>query len=290
MPEGRNESTGLLFLTLALATFALAAETAQERGKRVIDEALEAVGGKAYLAMEDRVESGRAYSFFRQELQGLDIATIYSRYVTPVPGKPSVRERQIFGKDASGGVLFNQDGAWEITFRGARLMEPKRIENWRDGTLRNVFYILRQRLKEPGIDFYSRGSDLYENLPVEIVDITDAAGLTVTVYFSRSTKLPVRQVLKRRNPEYKISTRKRPSSPSTATWAAASSGRSAFDGSATARSFTRFTPRACRSTRIFWTICSRFPRSLKSCRRLSRIGRTRFRTASRSATFGGRHR
>jgi hypothetical protein len=123
--------------------------------------------------------------------------------VTPVPGKPSVRERQIFGKDESSGVLFNQEGAWEITFRGARLLEPKRIENWRDGTLRNVFYILRQRLDEPAMDFYSRGSDLYENLPVEIVDITDADGLTVTVYFSRSNKLPVRQVLKRRNPEFK---------------------------------------------------------------------------------------
>ena len=121
-----------------------------------------------------------------------------------MPGQPSVRERQNFGKDeSSGGVLFNQDGAWEITFRGARLLEPKRIENWRDGTLRNIFYILRQRLNEPGMDFYSRGSDLYENLPVEIVDITDSNGLTVTVYFSASTKLPVRQVLKRRNTDYK---------------------------------------------------------------------------------------
>ena len=105
------------------------------------------MGGKAYLAMEDRVETGRAYSFFRQELEGLSIAKIYTRYLTPVPGKPSVRERQNFGKDESSGVLFNQDGAWEITFRGARLLEPKRIENWRDGTLRNIFYILRQRLE-----------------------------------------------------------------------------------------------------------------------------------------------
>ena len=197
------KSTGLLFLTLALAACALAAETAHERGKRVVDEALVAVGGKAYLAMEDRVESGRAYSFFRQELEGLSTAKIYTRYLTPVAGKPSVRERQSFGKDESGGVLFNQEGAWEITFRGARQLEPKRIENWRDGTLRNVFYILRQRLEEPAMDFYSRGSDLYENLPVEIVDITDAAGLTVTVYFSGPTKLPVRQVLKRRNAEFK---------------------------------------------------------------------------------------
>lgn len=197
------KSTGLLLLSLALAACALAAETAQERGKRVVYEALQAVGGNAYLAMEDRVESGRAYSFFRQELQGLSIAKIYTRYLTAVPRKPSVRERQSFGKDESSGALFNEDGAWEITFRGARLMEPKRIENWRDGTLRNVFYILRQRLKEPGIDFYSRGTDLYENLPVEIVDITDADGLTVTVYFGRSNKLPVRQILRRRNPEYK---------------------------------------------------------------------------------------
>ena len=197
------KSTGPLFLSLALAAAPLAAETAQERGKRVVNEALQAVGGKAYLAMEDRVESGRAYSFFRQQLEGLSVATVYTRYLTPVPGKPSVRERQILGKDESSGALFSPDGAWEITFRGARLLEPKRIDTWRDGTLRNVFYILRQRLDEPGMDFYSRGSDLYDNLAVEIVDITDAAGLTVTVYFSRSNKLPVRQVLKRRNPEYK---------------------------------------------------------------------------------------
>jgi hypothetical protein len=197
------KNTGPLFLSLVLATGALAAETAHERGKRVIHEALAAVGGKAYLAMQDRVESGRAYSFFRQELEGLSIAKIYTRYVTPVPRKPSVRERQSFGRDESSGVLFNQDGAWDINFHGARQLEPKRAGNWRDGTLRNVFYILRQRLDEPGMDFYSRGSDLYENLPVEIVDITDADGLTVTVYFSSSTKLPVRQVLKRRNAEFK---------------------------------------------------------------------------------------
>lgn len=197
-------STGPVLFCLALAAGLPAlAETAQERGKRVVQEALQAVGGKAYLAMEDRVETGRAYSFFRQQLEGLSVAKIYTRYVAAVPGKPSVRERQNFGKDESSGVIFNQDGAWEFTYHGARLLEPRRAENWRDGTLRNVFYILRQRLEEPGMDFYSRGSDMYDNLPVEIVDITDSGGLTVTVTFSRTTKLPVRQVLKRRNPDYK---------------------------------------------------------------------------------------
>ena len=35
------------------------------------------------------------------------------------------------------------------------------------------------------------------------MDITDSDNLTVTVYFDQSSKVPVRQVYKRRNPEFK---------------------------------------------------------------------------------------
>jgi hypothetical protein len=181
-----------------------AAETARERGKRVVNEALEALGGKAYLAMEDRVESGRAYSFWNSQLSGLTVAHIYTRYLTPEPGKVAVRERQNFSKDQSYGALFNEEGGWEITFRGARPYPDARVAQWRDSTLRNIFYILRERLNEPGMDFYSQGADRYENQPVEIVDITDANGVTVTVSFSQLTKLPIRQVFRRRNPEDKM--------------------------------------------------------------------------------------
>jgi hypothetical protein len=189
---------------LVLAQLAAAAETARERGKRVVNEALEAVGGKAYLAMEDRMESGRAYSFWNSRITGLTIAHIYTRYLAPEAGKVSMRERQSFSKDQSYGVLFNEQGGWEITFRGAREFPPARVEQWRDSTLRNIFYILRERLNEPGMEFYSQGADRYENQPVEIVDITDSRGVTVTVSFSQLTKLPIRQVFRRRNPEDKM--------------------------------------------------------------------------------------
>lgn len=190
----------LFFSAAALAAFA---ETPAERGKRVVNEALQALGGNAYQQMEDRVEAGWAYSFYRQELSGLSIAKIYTRYLTPVPGKLSVRERQAFGKDEYAAVLFNESGAWEVTFRGARPLADERYANYIDSTLRNIFYILRQRLDEPGLTFYSQGSDIYMNQPVEIVDITDADNRTVTVYFNQMTKLPIRQVFKRRNPEFK---------------------------------------------------------------------------------------
>ena len=193
----------ILLAGCGLAALAGAAETAQQRGKRVVYEALQALGGDAFLHMEDRVESGRVYSFYRAEVQGTSVAKIYTRYLAPVPGKLSQRERDVFFKNESDIVLFTENGAWEATFHGVTTIEDKRYTAYKDSTLRNIFYILRQRLQEPGLDFYSRGADLYENRPVEIVDITDADGQTVTVYFNQLTKLPERQTFRRRNPEYK---------------------------------------------------------------------------------------
>jgi len=198
----------LVLLACGLAGGAGAAETAQERGKRVVDEALKALGGDAFLHMQDRVESGRAYSFYRGQLSGLSVAKIYSRYLArpepPASGKIWVRERDAFGKQEEDNYIFREDGsAWEITFRGAEPLADQRIANFKDSMLRNVLYILRQRLGEPGLTFYSLGSDFWENRPVEIVEITDGDNQTVTVYFDRLNKLPVRQTFKRKNPEYK---------------------------------------------------------------------------------------
>src|ERR1041385_5727597 len=113
-----------LFAALALST-SLTAETIQEHGKRTIDEAVAALGGQAFLNMADRIESGCAYSFYREELSGLSIAKIYTRYLTrPEPRIPAyigVRERQTFGKnEESGAVLFADGQGFEVTFRGAR--------------------------------------------------------------------------------------------------------------------------------------------------------------------------
>jgi hypothetical protein len=189
----------LLFVPLCL----LHAETAQERGKRVVMDALQALGGDKFLAMNDRVESGRAYSFYRDRLTGLARATIYTRYLVPAkPGSVAIRERQMFGKDQDFGVLFLDNGeAWEITFRGARPLAADRAERRMDTTLHDVFYILRQRLNEPGLVFESQGAEVVDNVPVEVVDITDSNNETTTVYFHQSTKLPMRQKFYRRDKE-----------------------------------------------------------------------------------------
>lgn len=182
-----------------------AAETNQQRGKRVVDEALAALGGRNFLQMRDRVETGRAYQFYREQLSGLAIAHIYTRYITrpepPVPDFLGVRERESFDKNQSSAIIFTETGqGYDITWRGARPLPDETLARYKDSTLHNILYILRMRLGEPGLTIDSQGSDVRENQPVEIVDITDADNRTVTVYFNRTSKLPVYQIFKRRNP------------------------------------------------------------------------------------------
>ena len=183
------------------------AQTKEERGKRVMDEALEALGGAKFLAVRDRLEAGRAYSFYRDELSGLSVARIYTRYLDrPAEAGPEwlgVEERQTFGKNENSAVLFSGGNGFEITFRGARPIAKDRLERFRLSMLSDIFYILRQRLKEQGLILESEGSEVWQNQPVEVVKITDAENRVVTVYFHRSTKLPVRQAFYRRDPKTK---------------------------------------------------------------------------------------
>lgn len=174
------------------------------KGKQIVDEAIQALGGNAFLTMSDRVERGRAYSFYRQQLSGLSRAVIYTRYLTrpepPSAGFMGQRERQAFGKKQDVYIVFNEMGGHEITYRGARPLPKATMERWTESLFHNVLYTLRMRLGEPGLVFEFRGTDRYENQPVNVVDVVDSENRVVTVYFQQSTRLPVRQEWVHRDP------------------------------------------------------------------------------------------
>jgi hypothetical protein len=181
---------------------ALEAQTfpSDPRAKKAIADAVDALGGQRFLTMQDRVETGRAYSFYRDKISGLSIATIYTEYLSVFPEKTGkdlgVRERDVFGKNEEYGyTLFRENGGWEVTYKGPRDLDDDRIERYHRTTLNDVLYILRMRLDEPGMIFDWKGSDVVENQPVNMVDITDSENRVVSVYFSQSSKLPVRQTM-----------------------------------------------------------------------------------------------
>lgn len=183
----------MLLIAILCATF-LDAQANSGKGKQMLDQAIAALGGEKFLHMQNRIESGRVYSFFREQLNGLDIAKIYTEYLARTsPNVVAVREREVFGKKQDWSILFLPNQGWDITYRGAR---PISQENWDRyvRTIRNdVFYILRCRYDEPGMEFDYMGTDVLFSTHVEIVDITDASGQTVRVFLDHNTMLPIHQ-------------------------------------------------------------------------------------------------
>ncbi len=189
-----------------LAATAAFPQTSQQRAKQVIDDAVAALGGSRFSSMKNVVMTGQAYSFYHEELSGLSVATLSTRYLPhkdpAEPGMLRVDEREAFGKsEKDGWVLFVSDKGYEVSWRGAQPLPQERLERYRDTTLHNVFYILRERLSEPGMIFDYRGFETVENRPADVVDITDSDNTTVTVYFDQSSKLPVKQVYYWRDPK-----------------------------------------------------------------------------------------
>src|ERR1035437_7619886 len=93
---------GFLFAAGTLALAQSAPTKAEIRAKKVIDDALAALGGSTLLTMTDRIESARAYSYYHEQISGFSIAKIYTRYLAVAPSKSGEelgqKEKEVFGK------------------------------------------------------------------------------------------------------------------------------------------------------------------------------------------------
>jgi len=186
-------------ILLSAAPAFVRAQTIQDKGRKLLLDAITALGGTKFMGMRDRVEEGRAYSYYRERLSGLSPARFETMYSDLASGLKQ-SDRQIFGKKQDYSVVFNGEGkGWDVSFRGAKPIEEELVNNWMEGVLRNAMYILRCRVEEKGMIFERRGNEVFENQPVEIVDVTDAENRSVAIYLHASTKLPVRGYFRRQN-------------------------------------------------------------------------------------------
>jgi hypothetical protein len=177
------------------ASTVFAGETAKERGKRLVDKVIEGLGGNAFRNMRTRTEIGRASSFYRDQLTGYSQSRIYTKYLEPdADAKILELQRQVFGnKKDDGAVLFTTNEGYDVTYRGAKPLADDKVQQFRDATLHDIFYILRERVSEPGIEFEAAGADIVENQPVEALDIYDSENRNIRVWVNADTFLPVKQ-------------------------------------------------------------------------------------------------
>lgn len=168
-----------------------------QKPRDILNAAIQALGGKAFLGAKDMRAEGRAFQFGRdEELQGLARFTEYEKF----PDKL----RQELGKDKEVVVVINGDKGWDKTFRGVREYPEEEMLRIRENRLLSVENVLRFRLNEPGVTLRYAGTDLIGNRLADLVEVEDADNRLVTIAVDQSDKLPVRRQWSRRNPKTRL--------------------------------------------------------------------------------------
>ena len=192
-----------LFLSLTLAaqqpqsTSGNEAQANQQKARAILDRAIQTMGGPAYLSVDDFKEEGRSGSFYHGQSRGSDI--LYFRtWLWPD------KERIEYTKQRDIAFVYNGDQAYEITFRGTKLLDPAKEENVKLYLLRkshSLETILRKWLKDPGAALFYQGTSLSENHEVDTVTVMNAQNDAVTIQVDTATHLPVKKTFMVRDPQ-----------------------------------------------------------------------------------------
>lgn len=178
----------LALLAGAAASAQEASQQSKDKVKALIDRAIEALGGPAYMAVKDYSALGRYY-VIEEDRQGWTEFVDMTRYPSKSRqemGKKSDKETTVVDLEAGKGWILYGD--FEV-----KPLTQEQIDRFKKSVNHNLDYILRFRLSEKGVTLHYFGSDLIEGRKaVEVVEVIDAENDSVRIAFDTSSGLPFR--------------------------------------------------------------------------------------------------
>jgi hypothetical protein len=151
----------------------------------VLDRAITALGGQAFLDYKTLSSHGRLFS-----LAGSNEAFVYYDSEVQFPDK----RRLAYGMSKKGRpiiIINNGDQGWEVDRMGQVHLDTSDIKQWRFANRYSLENLLRITIHQPGVLVQSAGSDFVNNVNVHILDIFDSRHTQVKLYVNKQTSLPV---------------------------------------------------------------------------------------------------
>ncbi len=165
-----------------------------QKAAELLKQCIAALGGQAYLTLQDMEQQGRTYSFYHGEPNSVG-APFWRFWKWPD------KERVEFTKRRDVAVVHNGDEGFEITFKGTAPEEPQPLADFlrrRHYSLENV---LRTWLPKPGTALFYDGAAVAEQKPADAVSIINAENEQVTLYLDVNTHLPIKKTFSWRDPK-----------------------------------------------------------------------------------------
>jgi hypothetical protein len=162
------------------------------KAKEILQQTIQGLGGSAYLNIRDVTCTGRLSQFGHSgELSGFEKFVDYT--IPPFKDRTeNLPKRNII-------QVMSGDKGWVLDRGGVSDASGADVAHFQEDTAKDIDYILRTRIKQPGMIFRYAGSDVVDLKEADWVEIVDPENRTIRIAITKNTHLPIRKVVDRRD-------------------------------------------------------------------------------------------
>jgi len=164
-----------------------------QKAKDLINQMIEALGGQAYLTIQDISQEGRTYGLHHGQAEGAGV--LFWRFYK-YPDKDRVeltKKRDVI-------EIFRGNEGFETTYKGTRADDTKTVTDYIRRRQYSLDWVLRKWLNEPGIALFYEGATVAAQKETQQVTIMNSRNEAVTLYIDSNTHLPVKKTFSWRDP------------------------------------------------------------------------------------------
>src|SRR5271170_3368619 len=187
-----------------------AGETSDQRGRKLLDQMLEALGGDAWLNRQNVHEIGHLARFFRGAPTGIVVDFTTTRQFANGDRPDAQRigfitDKSIIfpGKKIDIVQIWSNNTGHEVTYKGNATLPKDQVDDYYRRQDHSIESIFRVWLKAPGVMVVDGGSTMVERRLTERVTILSDNNDAVTLDIDAESHLPRRRTFEPRNPKFK---------------------------------------------------------------------------------------
>jgi hypothetical protein len=166
------------------------------KAKTLLDQAIQALGGQAYLTFVDMTQQGRTYSFYHGQPNSAGI--LFWRFY-----KFPDKERVELTKQRDVAYVITGDKGYEITYKGTTSQDPKVLADSLRRRAHSIEWVLRKWLNDPTVALFYDGPAVAAEKPADQITIMRQDD-SVTLYLDSTSHLPVKKSFSWRDPSDKL--------------------------------------------------------------------------------------
>ena len=177
-----------------------------DRGRKLLEAMVAALGGEAWLQRQTWIFEGRTARFYKGQPDGG--ATQFEEYGRVQPFGERVVMVSHFGaivakdhRDVA--EVWTSENGYEITYKGTRAQPAAEVTEFKRWRRYSVEAVVEEWLKQPGVVVMDEGSKMVERHAADEVSVLSAANDAVTLTLDQRSHLPLSLSFRWRDPLYK---------------------------------------------------------------------------------------